>query len=263
VLLNVSRRLGIWLFAAAGALVLLAAVLAPRTPQPLWYHEFADRRSWLGISNFGDVASNFLFALFGVVGLVFLCGNSSQSHFIERREKWFYFLLFFGLLLTAAGSAYYHLAPDNVLLVWDRLPMTLIFMPLVAAMVGERLSVKLGLQLLPILIGMDLASVLYWSWTETRGAGDLRFYAAVQVYAVLAILVASLLPPRYTRTSDLIVVSFFYVLAKVCEIADRQIFSLGQVVSGHTLKHLAAGLAGFCILRMLRKRQPIRAHEAR
>jgi len=244
-------------------LVFLAALLAPRTAQPLWYHQFADQRSWLGIPNFANVASNVLFALFGSAGLFFLCGNSSQSQFIERREKWFYFLLFFGLLLTAFGSAYYHLAPDNARLVWDRLPMTLVFMPLVAAMTGERLSVKIGLQLLPILIVVGLLSVFYWSWTETRGAGDLRFYAAVQVYAVLALLIALLLPARYTRTSDLIIVSFFYVLAKVCEIADRQTFSIGQVVSGHTLKHLAAGLAGYWILRMLKKRQPIQTHDAR
>lgn len=261
--LTVPKRLGIWLFATAAALVVIAALFVPRIPQPLSYHHFADQRSWLGIPNFGDVASNILFAVFGAAGLFFLCGKSSQAQFIERREKWFYFLLFFGLFLTAFGSAYYHLAPDNARLVWDRLPMTLVFMPLVAAMIGERLSVKLGLWLLPILIFAGLASVFYWSWTETRGADDLRFYAAVQAYAVVAILIAALLPPRYTRTSDLIVVGFFYVVAKVCEIADREIFALGQVISGHTLKHLAAGLAGYWILRMLKKRQPVQPQEAR
>jgi len=261
--LTVPKRLGIWLFATAAALVVIAALFAPRIPQPLSYHHFADQRSWLGIPNFGDVASNILFAVFGAAGFFFLCGKSSQAHFIERREKWFYFLLFFGLFLTAFGSAYYHLTPDNAHLVWDRLPMTLVFMPLAAAMIGERLSVKLGLRLLPILIFVGLASVFHWSWTETRGAGDLRFYAAVQAYAVAAILIAALLPPRYTRTSDLIVVGFFYVMAKVCEIADREIFALGQVISGHTLKHLAAGLSGYWILRMLKKRQPVQPQESR
>jgi hypothetical protein len=32
----------------------------------------------------------------------------------------------------------------------------------------------------------------------------------------------------------------FYVLAKAFEALDRQIFQLGHLVSGHTLKHLAA-----------------------
>jgi hypothetical protein len=83
---------------------------------------------------------------------------------------------------------------------------------------------------------------------------------AVQVYAVLILPVLLLVPPRYTRSLDFAMVFVFYVLAKIFETADRQIFSLDQhVVSGHTLKHLAAGAAGFWILRMLQKRQPIQS----
>ena len=135
--------------------------------------------------------------------------------------------------------------------------MTIVFMPLVAALIAERISVKLGLWLLPILTAIGIASVLQWHQSVRFGAGDLRFYGAVQLYAVLALLVVLLLPPRYTRGSDLLVVAGLYVLAKICEKADHQIFSLGHLVSGHTLKHLASGLAGFWILRMLMKRQPI------
>ena len=58
---------------------------------------------------------------------------------------------------------------------------------------------------------------------------------------------------RATR-GDLLVVAGLYVLAKICEAADRQIFSLGGFSSGHRLKHLAAGAAGFW---MLVKRQPV------
>jgi hypothetical protein len=176
------------------------------------------------------------------------------------REKWSYFLLFFGLLLTAFGSAYYHLAPDNARLVWDRLPMMLVFMPLVAAMIAERISVHAGLWLLPVFVSIGIASVLQWYVSELRGRGDLRLYATVQIYAVLILLVAVLLPPRYTRSSDLAVVAAFYVVAKVAELADSQIFSLGRLISGHTIKHLAAGVSGYWILRMLQKRQPIPSH---
>jgi hypothetical protein len=35
---------------------------------------------------------------------------------------------------------------------------------------------------------------------------------------------------------------------------DGQVFALGHVVSGHTLKHLAAAAAGYWILRMLKRR---------
>ena len=186
--------------------------------------------------------------------------KSSRERFLDARERWFYIFAFLGLLLTAVGSAYYHLAPDNARLVWDRLPMTIVFMPLVAAMVGERVNIGLGFYLLPVLMVIGIGSVLQWHSSEQRGAGDLRFYAAVQLYALLALLVALLLPPRYTRGSYLLVVAGLYVIAKICETEDRQIFSLGHLVSGHTLKHVVAGVAGFWILRMLQKRQAIAAH---
>ncbi len=256
-----SKRAGIWLFLALAVAVGTAAFLAPRTPQPISYHHFADHRRWLGIPNFGDVASNILFLAAGFWGLAFLCRKPSQERFIDPRERWPYVFIFLGLLLTACGSAYYHLAPDNARLVWDRLPMTIVFMPLVAATIAERVNVKLGLWLLPVLIAVGIASVLQWHLSEQQGAGDLRFYAAVQLYALLALLAALLLPPRYTRGSDLLVVAGLYALAKICEAADRQIFSLGSFLSGHTLKHLAAGAAGFCIVRMLQKRKPVPQHD--
>jgi hypothetical protein len=252
-----SRRSAPWTFLGLAAAVAIAALLFPRTPQPLSYHQFADLRNWLGIPNFGDVASNILFLAAGLWGLVFLCRKSNRERFIDARERWPYVFVFLGLLLTACGSAYYHLAPDNARLVWDRLPMTVAFTPLVAAMLAERINVKLGLWLLPVLIAVGIASVLQWHFSEQQGAGDLRFYGAVQLYALLALLAALLLPPRYTRGSDLLVVAGLYVLAKICETADRPIFSWGHLVSGHTLKHLAAGAAGLCILRMLQKRQPV------
>jgi hypothetical protein len=235
-----------------------AAVLLPRLPQPQSYHDFADQRSWLGIPNFGDVASNLLFAVSGVWGLSFLFGQRGAERFIDPRERWAYIFVFLGLLLTAFGSGYYHLAPDNARLVWDRLPMTLAFMGLVSAMIAERVSVAVGFYLLPLLLLIGAGSVVLWWYSEARGSGDLRSYAAVQVYAVLILPVLLLLPPRYSHSWDFAVVFCFYVMAKMFETADRGIFSLDRhTISGHTLKHLAAGAAGFWILRMIEKRQPI------
>jgi hypothetical protein len=258
--LLLSRPSAVWTFLGLAAVVAIAALLFPRTPQPLAYHQFADRRSWLGIPNFGDVTSNILFLAAGLWGLVFLFRQSNQERFIDARERWPYFLVFLGLLLTACGSAYYHLAPDNARLVWDRLPMMVVFMPLVAALIAERVSVSIGLWLLPVLTAVGIGSVLQWHFSEQQGAGDLRFYAAVQLYALLALLAALLLPPRYTQGSGLLVVAGLYVVAKVSETADHQIFSVGHLLSGHTLKHLAAGAAGFSILGMLQRRQPVEHH---
>jgi hypothetical protein len=41
------------------------------------------------------------------------------------------------------------------------------------------------------------------------------------------------------------------------EAGDRPIFAFGHIVSGHTLKHLAAGASGYFVLRMLKKRDPM------
>jgi hypothetical protein len=258
----ISRRAGVWVLVAFTVLLVAATALLPRIPQPQSYHDFADQRRWLGIPNFGDVASNLLFAVSGVWGLIFLLGRHGQELFLDPRERWAYVFVFLGLLLTAFGSAYYHLSPDNARLVWDRLPMTLAFMGLVSAMISERVSAAAGFYLLPLLLLIGAGSVVLWWYSEARGTGDLRFYVAVQLYAVLILPVLLLLQPRYTRSWDFAVVFGFYVVAKIFETADRQIFSLDQrTISGHTLKHLAAGAAGFWILRMLQKRQPLQSQE--
>ena len=111
----ISRKASLGLLIALAAVIGVACCMLPRIPQPLEYHLFADRRGFLGIPNFGDVASNLPFAVIGVWGLMFLLRpDASAEHFIDRREKWPYVVVFFGLLLTAFGSSYYHLAPDLI-----------------------------------------------------------------------------------------------------------------------------------------------------
>jgi hypothetical protein len=257
----ISQKVGAGLLLVLTAFVALVFFLLPRIPQPQAYHLFADRRCFLGIPNFANVVSNLPFAVIGLWGLIFLVGTNPDQmtgHFLDQRERWPYLFVFVGLLLTAFGSSYYHLDPNNARLVWDRLPMTIAFMSVVAAVIAERISLRAGLWLLPILLLVGLGSVLQWYSSEIRGVGDLRFYAAVQVYAALVLLVAPVFPPRYTRAFDLEIVVGFYVLAKVLETLDQPIFAATKVVSGRTLKHLAGAAAGYCILRMLQKRQPAR-----
>lgn len=232
----------------------LAASLLPRIPQPSWYHNFADQRSFAAIPHFADVVSNLPFAIVGLGGLAFLFSDRGRKQFLDARERWPYFAVFCGLVLTAIGSSYYHLAPDNARLVWDRIPMTIVFLGMVASVLGERVDLRMGLIALPILLALGVLSVVLWYHSELAGAGDLRFYASVQIYAGVLLLVALALPPRYTRSTDLAVVVGLYVLAKALEMLDRQIFELGHVVSGHTLKHLAGGAAGYWILRMVKRR---------
>ena len=258
----ISTRAAWWLLVLIAAFVAAVAMLLPPIPQPQWYHMFADQRRFFGIANFNDVVSNFPFAVVGVWGLVFVLradGRQERTHFLDQREGWPYLIVFVGLILTGFGSSYYHLQPSNARLVWDRIPMAIVFMSLLAAIVAERISLRAGLWLMPLFLLIGVSSVLQWRASDLRGVSDLRFYAAVQLYSVMFLLIAFLLPSRYTRRWDLAIVAGLYVLAKALEALDKPIFELGHIVSGHTLKHLAAAGAGYWILRMLLKRRLIDA----
>jgi hypothetical protein len=208
------------------------------------YHNFADRRAFLGIPNFFDVASNLAFIIVGVIGLKISFANRSM------RIAWI--VLFAGITLVSAGSAYYHWNPNNQTLVWDRLPMTIGFMALFAALLGEYISERVGKILLLPAIFLGFASVLYWNWFD-----DLRFYIWIQVIPLLTIPVVMILyRARYSHTWMLLAGLGCYVLAKIAELADGAIFALTQnIVSGHTIKHLLSALGCAAILLMLQKRK--------
>jgi hypothetical protein len=162
----ISQKTSTGLLLALTAVVVVTFSLLPQIPQPQSYHLFADRRGFVGIPNFGDVVSNVPFGVIGICGLLFLlCSSPGQlkERFLDPRERWPYVLVFIGLLLTAFGSSYYHLSPNNARLVWDRLPMTIAFMAMVAAIISERISLRAGLWLLPLLLlignGQRLAMV--------------------------------------------------------------------------------------------------------
>lgn len=252
-------RLGVILgLALASGAALLAL---PPIPQPPDYHHFADKRPFFDLPNFLNVISNVPFLVVGGLGLAFLLKPPPAQvggAFKEQAERRPYVMLLLGVTLTALGSAYYHLAPDNQSLFWDRLPMTLVFMGFFAAVITERIHVKAGLFLLFPLVILGVASVLYWHYTELQGRGDLRLYAWVQFFPMMALpLILLLFPPRYTRSRDWWVVLALYALAKVFEVIDENIYAWGRMVSGHTLKHLTAALATYGIVRMLKRRQPL------
>jgi hypothetical protein len=237
----------------AVAIVVATAVFAlPRIPQDLAYHAFADGRTVLGVKNFWNVVSNAPFVAVGAMGIAFVWRRRDLRTFAPHA------VLFLGVLLTGVASAYYHLGPSNRTLVWDRLPMTLIFMSLYAALIAERASVKWGVRLLPVLVGLGVASVLWWRATEIAGRGDLRPYAIAQFYPFIGIVLLLItFPARYTRGSDILWIGMTYAVAKLAEVSDHGVFELtGGVVSGHTVKHLIAAGATYLILRNVEKRRP-------
>ncbi len=253
-----GRRSAIGLIGGLAVLAAAAFVLVPPIPQDPAYHRLADSRRWLGIPNVSNVLSNAGFLLVGALGLAFvLRGGVGDRTFREAGERWPYVVFFGGLLLTGFGSAYYHWEPGNARLAWDRLPLAITLMGLLAATITERIAVTAGLWLLGPLVAIAAGSVIYWHWTEQHAAGDLRLYALVQFYPVVAVpLMLWWLPPGYTRGGGLLAAAATYAAAKVPELLDGWVLSATRVVSGHTLKHLLAALAGYWVLRMLRHRRP-------
>ncbi len=240
-----------WRHASIGTLILAvaaAALLLEPISQPLAYHDFVDQRTLLGLINALNRLSNLPFLLVGLLGLHH-CWRKSD---LDARYAWQ--LFFFGVAMVAFGSDYYHAAPDNRTLVWDRLPMTIAFMGLFIALLSEQFGrVFERYCLFPALI-MGVFSVAYWHYS-----GDLRPYLLVQFTPLLVIpFIVLLFPPRNSHRSYLLYALLFYLAAKLCEFFDGAIYQLsGHLFSGHTLKHLLAAGAVMMILRMVQCRQPI------
>jgi hypothetical protein len=228
------------LLAVAGA-ALVAAFFVDRIPQDPAYHAFLDGRTMLGVPNFWNVATNLPFVAVGLAGLLHVREAALPRHFI---------VYCVGVALVALGSAWYHLAPSSPALVFDRLPMTIAFMAMFAAVVADRVSLPFGQALLWPCVALGIASIGWWHWTETEGAGDLRPYALVQFLPmVLVPLMLLLFRGELLATRWLWAALGAYVLAKVAEHFDGVIYALGGLVSGHSIKHLLAALASWWLVR--------------
>jgi hypothetical protein len=243
-LLGINRRHFLMVLIVVGSLGLMLSL--PPFGQNTEYHNFADRRAFLGIPNFLDVASNLAFLIVGIIGLK----TCVKNHLGRMRNAWI--ILFAGITLVSVGSAYYHLNPDNQTLVWDRLPMTIGFMGLFAALIGEYISERLGAFLLIPTLLLGASSVIYWHWFD-----DLRFYIWIQLIPLLTIPVIMILyRARFSHQWLLLAALGWYLLAKVAEVFDAEIFGLSQgLVSGHTIKHLLSALGCLMIVLMLHKRK--------
>jgi len=243
------------------AVVGLAVILAtPRLPQSQAYHQLADRRVLFGVPHFGDVLTSAGFLVVGVLGLSYLAKVRRDRQcraFAHPQETWPYAVFFAGVTATAFGSAWYHLSPTNDTLLWDRVPMAVAFTALFGAVLAERVDRRAAIRLLPVLLAVGVLSVFHWHRTERLGAGDVRLYLLVQVYALVAVaLMLLLFPARYTHSGYLWGALGWYVAAKGFEALDKPVYALTRVVSGHNLKHILAAVAVLWVLRMLQRRGP-------
>lgn len=252
--MSLDRRVTVLLVVAA-VVVLGVMLFGVRIPQWPEYHDFADRRLLAGIPYAANVLSNLAILVVGIWGTLFVLTRNGARTTGPLQPN--YLAFFAGIALTALGSAYYHLSPDNATLVWDRMPMTIVFMGLLSIVIGELISPRAARLLLMPLLAVGAVSVAWWAMTEQAGNGDLRPYALVQFLSpVLILLMLGMYSHSRGMFAGLAWLGGLYLLAKICELYDLEILQGTGFVSGHTLKHVlaAAGTAG--ILVMLLSRGP-------
>ena len=136
--------------------------------------------------------------------------------------------------------------------------MTVVFMAFFSVIIGEHISPRTGQLLLYPLLAIGVASIVYWQVSEEAGRGDLRLYLIVQFLPMMLIpLILLSFPSRLSRVRLIWGVLGAYALAKFFELGDEWVYSFSQIISGHTLKHLAAALGMYMLLVAIRQRRPV------
>lgn len=236
------------------ALLVLAALMVffllfskPVMVQDQSYHQFIDTRSFFGIPNALDVLSNIFFAVVGLLGMT----EAMKASGLETKKSWWWF--FFSILLIAPGSAYYHWSPNDMTLIWDRLPMSMGFMALYVVMLCEHVNFKIEKFLFPSLL-LGVVSVFTWVITT-----DLRFYFWVQFSSFVTIpLILFLFPSKFTLKGYYGITLVLYGMAKWAEVKDKEIFyGTNELFSGHTLKHVLAAFGLLALWWMVRTRKRV------
>jgi hypothetical protein len=210
-------------------------------PQDPRYHHFVDTRSLWGIPNAWNILSNLPFILVGAIGIAAFRTKQSGN----AQASWRVF--FICVTLVAVGSGYYHWAPANDTLVWDRLAMAAGFMAFLVALLAKIYGNGCERYLLAPMILLGLGSVVYWAITD-----DLRWYAWVQFFPILLILILALLYRNSSITWRYPFIALgFYVAAKAAEFLDQPIYELSNYfIAGHALKHLLAAMGAYALVKM-------------
>lgn len=205
---------------ALPALLTVVAALFPMGLPP-GYHDFADHARLGGLQPFGDVASNATFLVAGA--FVWIRAQTAP----ER-------VLAVALVATCFGSAFYHLNPGDARLLIDRLPMAPAFAAMAAIVLFED-DEAAGLLFTAALTLAFAVAAAY-----ALGTGNQAFFVAGQVYVLILVLSAAVHPEKRLAAFATFAL---YVAAKLTETFDHQVLHITGFVSGHTLKHLMAGLA--------------------
>lgn len=232
------------------ALVVALMLLHGPIAQPEQYHAFADLSLWAGIPHAADVVSNLGFAAVALWGALRLW---PQRNHPAIRAGWLGYSVFLvSLLLTSFGSTYYHLAPDDWRLVWDRLPIALACAGLLAGVRAQLVSsVNVKLEIIG-LAAFAVASVAWWYVGQFSGDGDLRPYLMLQIAPLVLIpLWQTVYGANRADRLWFGVALVLYVLAKIAEVHDHEMHSTLGWITGHTIKHVLASAAAWVLVARL------------
>lgn len=212
---------------------------------------FADLRTLCGIHNIGDVLSNLSFMVVGFYAIAHLIKNDSRDI-----NMW---LIALGSLAVGLGSAYYHANPSNNRLLWDRLPMSIVFSGIFMYSVNALdLIKKVNYKVASLAyLLFSVSTVLIWYVGFKTHINLIAPYVFLQfggMVLIITLSVMALFEKKIQLAKTLFAIIFCYAIAKVFEHFDFQIFTmLNHLISGHSIKHLVSALAIFIWFKMLKK----------
>ena len=225
----------------------MKSIISKKIPLPQEYHNFADKRSLLGIPNFLDVMSNLAILIPGL----YLLRTRKKVSLMSN-------LLILHITLLAITSAYYHLFPSHKTIFGDILSIaTLSIIVIIIATPNSSDHTESNSPVVPwwkeshnyiygiLLYLFGIFSIVYWKYT-----GDLKFYVLILVGAPLYVIY------RYYNKSNvrqyLIMMIVSNILLRLSENNDRYIYKMTKnLVSGHTLKHVFVGTGLFYLIKIL------------
>ena len=194
---------------------------------PHKYHNFADKRSFIGIPNIINIISNIAI----LIPAIYL--------FLQDRKKDESKILIFHVILLSLSSMYYHYNPSDKTLFYD------ILMIATTSMIVLILISDTDHKLLLYIYG--IISILYWKYT-----GDLRLYLLILIGVPIYIIY------KYIKNDKLrkyiYIITIINILLRISEHNDNLIYKLSNnKISGHSLKHILGGIGIWYIIILLKK----------
>tara|TARA_B100001123_G_scaffold444251_1_gene592571 strand:- start:1775 stop:2422 length:648 start_codon:yes stop_codon:yes gene_type:complete len=205
-------------------------LLTNKITVPQGYHDFVDKRSFLEIPNFLDVISNLAILL----PVLYLLQTRKKKSLLSN-------LLILHISLLAITSGYYHLNPSDKTVFWDIMSIATGSMIVLLIIINTTTEYNLLLYIFAVF------SIIYWKYT-----GDLRLYLLIYIGVPFYIIA------KYYKNNNLRVYLFIMIFCNILvwltEFNDHYIYKItNNLVSGHTLKHIFAGIGIFYVIKILQK----------